>query len=104
MRIAQWDILEFIRNPDHVSPDYPEGYFPPPGERASERQWKKSVESFLADRAALEKIVSSRETDFFGAIPHAPGYTILREILLAADHNGYNLGMLNVLLEALGSA
>ncbi len=23
MRIAQWDILEFIRNPNHVSPDYP---------------------------------------------------------------------------------
>ena len=28
MRIAQWDILEFSRNPGHVSPKYPEGYWP----------------------------------------------------------------------------
>ena len=26
MRIAQWDILEFGRNPKHVSPVWPEGY------------------------------------------------------------------------------
>jgi hypothetical protein len=25
LRIAQWDILEFIRNPRHVSPKCPEG-------------------------------------------------------------------------------
>ena len=28
MRIAQWDILEFSRNPRHVSPAWPEGYWP----------------------------------------------------------------------------
>ena len=28
IRIAQWDILEFCRNPDHVSPAFPEGYWP----------------------------------------------------------------------------
>ena len=28
MRIAQWDILEFSRNPKHVSPTFPDGYWP----------------------------------------------------------------------------
>ena len=28
MRIAQWDILEFTRNPKHISPDWPTGYWP----------------------------------------------------------------------------
>src|SRR6185437_13244505 len=28
LRIAQWDILEFSRNPKHVSPQFPEGYWP----------------------------------------------------------------------------
>ena len=28
LRIAQWDILEFSRNPDHVSPQFPKGYWP----------------------------------------------------------------------------
>ena len=38
LRIAQWDILEFSRNPKHVSPGFPEGYWPatagPPNEAA----------------------------------------------------------------------
>ena len=28
IRIAQWDILEFSRNADHASPDWPKGYWP----------------------------------------------------------------------------
>ena len=28
LRIAQWDILEFSRNPKHVSPKFPDGYWP----------------------------------------------------------------------------
>lgn len=31
MRITQWDILEFVRNPRHISPDFPDGYWPEPG-------------------------------------------------------------------------
>ena len=31
LRIAQWDILEFSRNPNHVSPEWPSGYWPPAG-------------------------------------------------------------------------
>src|SRR5947199_1153576 len=38
LRIAQWDILEFSRNPAHVSPPWPDGYWPrgdaPPDDRA----------------------------------------------------------------------
>ena len=28
LRLAQWDILEFSRNPRHVSLPFPEGYWP----------------------------------------------------------------------------
>src|SRR5919108_4475158 len=28
LRIAQWDILEFSRNSRHISPEWPEGYWP----------------------------------------------------------------------------
>src|SRR5919112_5770564 len=28
MRIAQWDIVEFSRDASHVSPEWPEGYWP----------------------------------------------------------------------------
>ena len=29
MRIAQWDILEFSRDPKHISPEFPAAYWPP---------------------------------------------------------------------------
>ncbi len=32
MRIAQWDILEFCRASNHVSPKWPEGYWPKPND------------------------------------------------------------------------
>ena len=52
MRIAQWDILEYIRNPQHVSPEFPQGYWP--REAAPARKaWAESVKAFLADRQAL---------------------------------------------------
>jgi hypothetical protein len=28
LRLAQWDILEFSRNPKHTSPEWPSGYWP----------------------------------------------------------------------------
>jgi hypothetical protein len=71
IRIAQWDILEFIRNPHHVSPDYPEGYRPKPNHKTDEEGWRRSIEAVLADLRALKEIVASEKTDLFAPIPHA---------------------------------
>jgi hypothetical protein len=90
MRIVQWDILEFIRNPAHVSPDFPAGLWPGSGEEAAPEAWEELLKEFRRDRKALEDMVSDPETDFFSPIPHAPDYTIFREILLAADHNVFH--------------
>jgi hypothetical protein len=101
MRIAQWDILEFIRNPDHVSPHYPEGYRPNPADKADRNRWLKTIADFKADRQALEKIVADPHTDLLAPIPHAAGYTIFREILTVADHNSYHLGELAMIRQVL---
>ena len=94
MRIAQWDILEFSRSAAHVSPKWPEGYWPsseaPPGAAA----WGESVERFRADLEGMKALVADPETDLFAAIPHGDGQTLLREALLVADHNAYHLGVL----------
>ncbi len=94
MRIAQWDILRFVVDPKHVSPEFPGGYWPKPGAKATPSQWKKTIEKIKADTAALKKLVSDPHTDFFGSIPHAKEYTIFREVLLAADHNIFHLSEL----------
>ena len=92
MRIAQWDILEFMRDPHHVSPPFPDGYWPRPNESATAAKWNKTVKGIQSDLKAVVEIVKNPKTDFFGPIPHAPHYTVFREVLLLADHNAYHLG------------
>ncbi len=101
MRIAQWDILEFIRNPVHVSPEYPEGYRPRPDRKADAAVWKNTVNGFRADLKSLEDMVRDEKTDLFGPIPHARTYTIFREILTVADHNAYHIGEFALLRQVL---
>jgi hypothetical protein len=101
MRIAQWDILEFIRNPVYVSPPWPAGYWPAEAEQADEVRWAVTIAGIQADRKALEAIVADPETDLLADLPHAAGYTVLREILVVSDHNAYHLGELGLLKEAL---
>lgn len=97
MRITQWDILEFTRNPAHVSPSFPEGYWPQPHDP---KCWDESVAAFQADMKAMTAIVADESVDLLAPIPHGSGQTVLREALLLADHNAYHIGQL-VLLRRL---
>jgi hypothetical protein len=92
MRIAQWDILEFSRNPHHVSPDFPDGYWPKGDAPRDAAAWTNSVKAFRNELKEMERLVSSPSTDLSARIPHGDGQTILREALLVADHNAYHLG------------
>jgi DinB superfamily len=103
LRIAQWDILEFARNPKHKSPDFPSGYWPKSPEPPDAKAWDKSAAAFRADRKALCDLVTNESTDLFAGISHADGQTILRQALLAADHNAYHIGELVLLRRILGA-
>lgn len=103
MRIAQHDILEFARSPKHESPEFPAGYWPAPNSTPSEAQWKKSVDGFRADLKALSELATDEAKDLTAKIPHGDGQTILREILLAADHNAYHAGELVIVRRLLGA-
>ncbi len=104
MRIAQWDILEFSRMAAHVSPDWPEGYWPDKAREATVEDWRRSVESFREDLRAVESLVEDEANDLYARIPHGEGQTLLREALLVADHNAYHLGALVTLRRALEAA
>ena len=103
MRIAQWDILEFSRNPKHVSPEFPGGYWPEGDAPPDEKAWQNSIRQFRADLKAMQDLVEDPATDLFAPIPHGEGQTILREALLVADHNSYHLGQLVVVRRLLGA-
>jgi hypothetical protein len=103
MRIAQWDILEFCRNPKHVSPGWPDGYWPTHDAPPDERAWNRSLKDFRADLAAMRDLVSDPRADLLKPLPHGEGQTLLREALLVADHNAYHVGQLVVVRRALGA-
>jgi hypothetical protein len=94
MRIAQWDILEFSRNAKHVSPKWPEGYWPKTEAPADAAAWNQSLKEFRRDLEALKELVANPKTDLFAKIPWGEGQTILREALLVADHNAYHLAQI----------
>jgi hypothetical protein len=103
LRIAQWDILEFSRNPHHQSPEFPQGYWPREQTPPNKTAWGKSVQAFRKDLQAMRDLVADEGTDLFAKIPHGDGQTILREALLVADHNAYHLGELILLRRLLGA-
>lgn len=103
MRIAQWDILEFSRSSKHVSPKWPDSYWPESDAPPSAAVWEKGVKQFRADLKAMEDLVGDSKTDLYARIPWGDGQTILREALLIADHNAYHLGELLMIRRLLGA-
>lgn len=103
MRIAQWDILEFSRNPRHVSPDFPDGYWPAGDAPPNAAAWQRSVKSFRRDLRDIQRLVANPRSNLLARIPHGDGQTLLREALLAADHNAYHLGQMVAVRRLLGA-
>ncbi len=103
LRITQFDILEFVRNPEYVSPQWPEGYWPAPGASATPERWQQTIDAFKADLQAIQDIVQDPGTQILAELPHAQGYTMLREILLVADHNAYHIGEFAILRQVMGT-
>ncbi len=103
LRITQCDILEFIEDPDYVSPEWPAGYWPAPQEQANELRWIETISNFQADLSDIIELVKNPTTQLCSPIPHAPDYTIFREILLVSDHNAYHIGEFAILRQIMGT-
>jgi hypothetical protein len=103
LRLAQWDILEFSRNPKHVSPEWPSGYWPKTPAPPNSSAWYASIRQFEKDLKAMQNLIINPKTDLFAPIPWGDGQTILREALLVADHNAYHLAQLIDVRRLLGA-
>ncbi|HEX3101360.1 MAG TPA: DinB family protein [Pyrinomonadaceae bacterium] len=101
IRIAQWDILDFCRNPNYKEMKWPDDYWPK--DDGTKETWDRSVKLVLDDLQAMREIVSNESTDLFAKIPHGSGQTILREAMLVADHNAYHVGQIVFIKKMLES-
>ncbi len=102
IRFAQRDILEFSRNPKHVSPSWPEGYWPSSESPENEQAWNAAIAAVKKDLRGISRVVSDPKIDLYAKIPWGDGQTVLREALLVADHNAYHIGQLAMLRKCIG--
>ena len=102
IRITQWDILEFSRDPKHVSPPWPSGYWPSSAEPGQAADFEKSVKQILADRNAFVALLHSAGEEIYTPFEHGDGQSLFREGLLIADHTSYHTGEVIVLRRLLG--
>jgi hypothetical protein len=103
LRRAQWDILDFIRNPNYQEMKWPDDYWPAPDAGADAAAWEQTLAAFRTDLKAIADLVNDQQTDLSAKIPHGDGQTILREILLVADHNAYHIGEFAILRQVMGT-
>jgi hypothetical protein len=101
LRLCQWDILEFSRDPHHQSPPHPDGYWPETEEPPLPDSWDRSVAQFRLDLDAMKALVESPDSDLFAPFPWGDGQDLAREAMLLADHNAYHLGELMTLRRML---
>jgi uncharacterized damage-inducible protein DinB len=103
LRIAQHDIFEFSRDPEHVSPKWPEAYWPKEPAPPTDSAWDESIASFEKDQKAFGKLISDPKLDLFAKLAHGDGQTLLREALLIIDHNAYHVGQIVQVRVQLGA-
>ena len=103
LRLTQWDILDFIRNPAYHDREWPREYWPPQDQQATEQDWHQTISTFLADGRTLEALAADSDLDLYARIPHGTGQTILRELLLVADHNAYHIGEFAIARQMMGT-
>lgn len=102
MRLAQSDILEFCVSRRYEEKQWPGDYWPASPRPPSQEAWTASIAQFRKDRRVLQRLATSPRIDLLAKVPAGTGQTVLREILLAADHTAYHVGELVVLRRLLG--
>jgi hypothetical protein len=104
MRIALRDLWDFSTNPDYVEKKWPDDYWPASAEPPSNDAWRTSVRALEADLETFGKLIKNPKSNLYAQIPWGTkDQTLLREVLLAADHNSYHTGELVFLRRLLGA-
>jgi DinB family protein len=103
LRICQRDILDGLRDPKHVSPEFPAGYWPREAAPANGKAWENCAKAFRSDQQELIALLNDPSKDLFAPLPGGDGQTIVRRVLMAADHNSYHLGQLVLVRRMLGA-
>jgi len=102
IRICQWDILDFSRNPDYKEMNWPADYWPKETAPENDTVWNNSIHQIKKDREAFIALLEKEDVDLYTPFAWGDGQNLLREALLVADHNSYHTGEIVVIRRLLG--
>lgn len=103
LRIAQQDIVEFSRDSDYESLDWPGDYWPQHPEPEGESAWNAAIDEFEDGLDAMIELVLDEDRDLVTPFPWGDGQTLFREAVMLAEHNAYHSGQLVVVGRLLGA-
>ena len=101
IRIAQWDMLQFSKDGNHLSPKWPDEYWPKEPAPADDEAWDNSIKQIKDDLAAFIDLLKLE--NIYAKIPHGSGQTVLREALQIADHTAYHVAEIIMMRRLLGA-
>ena len=89
------DILEFSDNANgkYKAKNWPKDYW----SKKPLGDWSASVRAYKAAMKRMESLVKDKKRNLFEPFPWGDGQTLMREALLAADHQAYHIGELVML-------
>jgi hypothetical protein len=102
IRIAQWDMLEFSRDPHHKSPKWPDEYWPKNPAPPDKKAWKKSLVQIKKNREEFIALLHTSAEEIYKPFSYGEGQSLFREALVIADHTSYHSGEILVLRRLLG--
>ena len=103
IRLAQWDILDFSRNPNYKEMKWPDDYWPKKKAPKDAAEWEKTIKQIKKDRKEFIALLENEEADLYTPFAHGSGQNLLREALLIADHNSNHVGEIIVIRRLLGA-
>lgn len=102
IRVSQFDMVDFIHNPEYKEMNWPADYWPDAKEKATAKMWNDAVAKYEKDYEKLIKLVKDPESNLFSPIPNGTGQNILREVLQIIDHTSYHMGQFIVMRRLVG--
>lgn len=105
MRITQRDILDFVQSDHYKELSWPRDYWPLQDTEVDAAAWHRTIAEFEEDLAAIQSLVADPTRDLHAQLANADAdhYTLLREALVAADHNAYHTGEFAILRQIMGT-
>jgi hypothetical protein len=102
IRIDQWDMIDFAKNPDHKDLKLPDDLWPKNPVPKDDAEWDDCLNELFKDQNEFIALLEAPGTDIYKPFPWANGPNLFRVAMNIANHNAYHLGQVVMARKMLG--